>query len=92
MTMHITLAEAQTAYLCPDCDDVIEEPVALYECGECGTIFSRATSANDNHQCPDCNKFASKLTAHGCPDCEVELEVVKAIEGAGDWIVLDDAA
>ena len=81
---------------CENCDFVVQDPAdndeitPLYEC-ECGTVFNRANSANENHQCPDCNKFAKKLADHACPECgdcelvEMELlvcgdcnEVVKA--------------
>lgn len=92
MAIHITISEAQTAWLCPGCDEVIEEPVTLYECGECGTIFSRENSADGNsHKCPDCQKFAGKLTTHGCSDCDEECEEVKAIEVDGEWVVIDAA-
>ncbi len=42
---------------------------------DCGTRFTQDTSANGNHQCPDCNKFGSKVSDCGCPECgEGELE------------------
>lgn len=67
--------EAVKIYICQSCEEIIPEDRAdeagpLYECGDCGTQFTRANSANDNHQCPDCNKFASKLADRACPDCE----------------------
>lgn len=66
---------------------------ALYECGECGTIFNRDNSANNNHQCPQCNKFGSKLDAHSCPECEgAEVEEVDVIECSecGEFFADDD--
>jgi predicted RNA-binding Zn-ribbon protein involved in translation (DUF1610 family) len=90
MAVIINLAEVQTAYSCTGCEDVIAEPVPLYECGECGTIFSRDGSADgSSHRCPDCNKFAAKLTEHGCPDCEEECEEVKAVNVDDEWYMIE---
>jgi DNA-directed RNA polymerase subunit RPC12/RpoP len=61
-----------TGEVAPSCEKEFDddgEAVALYECGECDTRFTRDTSANDNHQCPYCNKFGSKVTDCGCPEC-----------------------
>lgn len=82
--MQVT-ASLEPAYRCESCDRIHEvaecqDAGPLYECGECGTIFNRANSANDNHQCPDCNKFATKLTEVSCPEeCSEELEEVEVI-------------
>lgn len=73
---------------------MIEGPVTLYECGECGTVFDRENSADGNSQkCPDCNKLAAKLTAHGCPDCQEEdgCKEVMAVDADGEWVVISDA-
>jgi hypothetical protein len=67
-------------FFCGGCDKTYEEDAVtdagpLYECGGCGTIFTRSTSANDNHQCPECNKFGAKMADVSCPEgCEDELE------------------
>lgn len=64
--------EEFNGFVCYSCEEHIAgEDVSspLYECGNCGTQFTRDTSANDNHQCPDCNKFGSKVADQGCPEC-----------------------
>ena len=73
--------EVKRGRKCLSCDVITledgNEPIKLYECGNCGTIFSRENSADgDSHRCPDCLKFASVLRADGgCPECqESELE------------------
>jgi predicted RNA-binding Zn-ribbon protein involved in translation (DUF1610 family) len=76
------LDKIKTTYnKCPSCDEVCVDgdEVTLYECQNCGTVFSRESSADgDSHRCPDCQKFASKLTEKGCPTCEgsEELEII----------------
>jgi predicted RNA-binding Zn-ribbon protein involved in translation (DUF1610 family) len=93
MATKIAMGAAEKVWFCQSCEEVIEDPVTLYECGECGTIFSRENSADGNsHKCPDCNRFAAKLTAHGCPDCEEEdgCEQVMAVDADGEWIVIED--
>lgn len=78
-----------TLYKCPDCEKIFDQDEAtengpLYECGECGEVFTRANSANDNHQCPSCNKFASKLSEFSCPDeCSSEPEEIEGLEYEG---------
>jgi DNA-directed RNA polymerase subunit RPC12/RpoP len=73
-------------YWCDECDryhtqEQAEEGGPLYECGNCGTTFTRTNSANDNHQCPDCNKFGSKLADVSCPDGnETEMDEQVAYE------------
>jgi hypothetical protein len=65
------MATIQTVLLSDDCESVVEKPVALYECGDCGTVFSPADSADgQSSRCPDCEQPAAKLTDRGCPDCE----------------------
>lgn len=61
-------------YKCDSCDMLYDDDSAnfepLYECQNCGTRFIRSNSmTGDNHQCPDCAKFASKLSDNGCEDC-----------------------
>lgn len=69
-------------FQCVECHEFVEDDDGpLYECSEDGTIFTRGSSANDNHQCPSCNKFASRQAEHGCPECQQgELELVDAYE------------
>ena len=79
-------AEAQAAYdalpkelYCSTCEtvvdpaDVDDEP--WYYCENCGDEFNRDATANDNHQCPSCNKFASRSDTDHCAHCQEELEV-----------------
>jgi hypothetical protein len=59
-------------FQCDGCAETFQEDfeaVSLYECAEYGTRFTRDTSAHNNHQCPDCNKFAGKVSDFGCPEC-----------------------
>lgn len=65
-------------YRCNACGETFEdddEAVSLYECCGCGIQFTANASANGNHQCGECNRFASKISERGCPICdEGELE------------------
>ena len=75
---------------CLSCDAISEEGSGepLYECGSCGTIFNRNQSTYGNHQCPDCNKFASKLASDSCSECEEgEIEDIRAeyCEECSEW-------
>ena len=78
------LIALRTAYRCDSCDEIWDETLGepLYECGECGTIFSRSNSADGgSHRCPQCNRFAGKLADDGCIECETgEVEEVQALE------------
>lgn len=57
-------------YKCLECDEYTEgDDGPLYECSS-GTVFTRGSSANENHQCPECNKFGAKQAEHGCPACQ----------------------
>lgn len=82
------MADVIDAYKCESCEEFaqqedIESP--LYECPECGQLFTREMSANGNHQCPNDNKFSSKLSELGCPSCgEGEMHPVKA------WYIEDE--
>jgi hypothetical protein len=82
----------RTRYQCEACEAVCDEPdpIALYECGNCGTIFNRDDSADGcSHKCPDCNKFASKLGDVSCPDCgkgPVEDDTGPYCEVCDKWI------
>lgn len=63
-------AKAAMPFICSECDEAFEDDadfVRLYECGECGNIFSYED--NYSHRCEQCNKFAAKLTDNGCPEC-----------------------
>jgi len=68
-------------YVCESCEAHVDEDdieSALYECGNCSTVFTRESSANYNHQCPQCHKFGSKIADKGCPECnEGELTEFK---------------
>ena len=69
-------------FKCDSCEAEFDddgEAVTLYECNDCGTRFTRETSANDNHSCPNCYKFGSKVTDCGCPECN-EGELVNMEE------------
>lgn len=64
--------ESKPEFRCPQCDETFDECDAetVYECQDCGTTFNRDNSSDGNsHRCPDCNKFAAKLTDNGCPHC-----------------------
>ena len=85
--------EAVDGYWCDDCDIFIsgdeydEQP--SYECGSCGEQFLREDSySGDNHQCPSCMKFASKLVDIACPECiSGELREYQAYENSnGEWV------
>ena len=93
VAIKVAMGAAEKVWYCPSCEEVTKEPVTLYRCNECGTTFSRENSADGNsYRCPDCNKVASELTAHGCPDCEEgnECEEVMAVEADGEWIIIED--
>lgn len=60
-------------YQCAECEAFAEDESEekKYECGSCGTEFTRDNSADgDSNRCPDCNKFAGKLYDNTCPECE----------------------
>lgn len=66
--------ETTTRWKCEECDGIfdleqVQENGSLYECGNCNERYNRSNSANDNHQCPSCNKFGAKVAAESCPDC-----------------------
>ena len=70
--MGITITLEATRLKCTECDHVYkdEEPgevranaEPVYECGNCGEQFTKEDSPAGNHQCPGCNKFASKMDA-----------------------------
>jgi len=54
----------------------------LYECSSCGSIFTEENSADGgSNRCPDCNKFAAKISDLGCPECgQGEIEEIKQTE------------
>ena len=72
------------AWLCAACgsefrhEDADEGQGGLYECGSCGTTFSRAGSADgDSNRCPECGHFGAKRAELACPSCDDgELEPV----------------
>lgn len=89
------IVEAEEVEVCPGCDTVNEgDKLALYECGDCGTTFTRDNSADgSSNRCPDCNKFAASTgNSAGECGCDEALEPRFATENAdGDTVVLADA-
>lgn len=73
--------ETTTAYKCNECEAISDTTgPALYEC-ECGNTFNRDNGEGQGHQCPECHKFASKLSDQSCSECEQgEVEEVQAFE------------
>lgn len=63
---------------CPECGalDPDHDTEAKYECPECGNEFRKSESyTGDNHQCPDCRKFSSRIEdAELCGECGEESE------------------
>jgi DNA-directed RNA polymerase subunit RPC12/RpoP len=72
------------AWRCAECSaeftdaDADQGQGGVYECGSCGSTFSRANSADgDSNRCAECGHFGSKLADLACPECnEGELEPV----------------
>jgi predicted RNA-binding Zn-ribbon protein involved in translation (DUF1610 family) len=70
------------AWRCAGCDaeltdaETDQDQGALYECGSCGSSFSRANSADgESNRCAECGHFGAKLADLACPECgEGELE------------------
>jgi DNA-directed RNA polymerase subunit RPC12/RpoP len=59
-------------------DEEVEENGPIYECGSCGNQFPK--SETGTHQCPQCQKFGSKLYDQSCPEgCTDELESVEVL-------------
>ena len=58
---------------CPECMEREGDLVldTIYECQNCGTKFAREVEGS--HKCPDCSKFAEKMTDEGCQECCEEL-------------------
>ncbi len=85
-------------YKCMECQEVSGEPGdgPLYECGDCGTKFTRNTSADgSSHRCPDCNRFSSRAADLSCGECEegeVEEVVILECDVCGDEVAEDDEA
>ena len=72
------------AWMCRECEHLEtaeeHEETPLFECSECGAVFTREGSADgSSHRCPGSNKFARKLTDHGCPECG-EAEMVPLVQ------------
>jgi rubredoxin len=85
MHMSITITLEATRLKCTECDHLFteEEPGDVranaepaYECGNCGQTFTKDDSPSGNHQCPGCNKFASKMDPEwfACPECLAATE------------------
>lgn len=92
-TVETCIAECNVVegFRCEECEEVFEETagVPLYECNECGTIYSKNESADGNsHRCPDCSKFGSKIADDCCALCEegaVEEIVAAQCPGCQEW-------
>jgi hypothetical protein len=68
---------------CPDCEETYDQDEPLetepkYECS-CGNEFMRSDSNNENHICPDCGKFASKITDDAHVDCGGNLDEAEEV-------------
>jgi len=86
----------EQGYRCLGCEDLFSEDDVdvddrLYECGECGSVFTLYNSADgDGNRCPECMRFSARVhDASGipCPNCsEAELEEVEleCCESCGD--------
>ena len=76
--------ELTKAYKCESCEAISDDAgPALYECGDCGSVFNRDNGNGAGHQCPNCNKFASKVADQSCANCEEgEVEEIEAIQCA----------
>jgi len=80
MSLNLQIETIQ-AYKCVECLEISEKAgERLYECRDCGTLFTRANSADGmSHRCPDCNRFSSKVADQSCLDCqEGEVEKITA--------------
>jgi DNA-directed RNA polymerase subunit RPC12/RpoP len=63
------------------------EQDAVYECGECGTKFTRSEAAADPNYCPQDNRRGMRIEYFPCPDCGAEVE-----EENWEPIMAEDAA
>jgi rubredoxin len=70
-----------TGWQCVECEAISEETGGpLYECPECGSVFSRENSYADNHQCPDDRRFSSKVADEACSVCgKAEVEQIEVL-------------
>lgn len=88
--------EVVEGFRCTDCEALSEEGSGepLYECGDCGTRFTREESqTGDSHKCPDCGKWSAKVADDVCEECgEGETEKVLLFEcpGCGELVLLDE--
>lgn len=62
------------AFRCEECHDLcleddINDDDALYECSSCGNTFNRESTENNDHRCPECNKFGARQEGRVCPNC-----------------------
>ena len=68
------------AYRCPACEDLFEEPVALYECSRCGGEVPE--DETEDRRCPECHIFMAKAADAACPGChDPDPEQVEAWRG-----------
>lgn len=84
------VVERADMWYCEPCemfydDEEAEADGPLYECQHCGNTFNMGEAGS--HQCPQCNKFASKLSDVACPQGHTEemesVEVLKDTEHGG---------
>jgi len=67
--------ERDATHQCSECEhlfveDELGDLEPLYECNDCGTVFTRSNSYDGgSHKCPDCSRFSSKLSEDGCSEC-----------------------
>jgi DNA-directed RNA polymerase subunit RPC12/RpoP len=89
--------DEEERYFCASCEVGYEEDQTetVYECGSCGTTFTRADSADgDSNRCPDCNKFGAKSGERACSECgeTVELTTCAECSRCDAWVGLSELA
>src|SRR5262249_9132031 len=59
-------AEVIDAYRCIECDTISDEHAgSLYECSNCGNVFTVETSPDGSHRC-ECGRFGAKIADTAC--------------------------
>lgn len=80
--------------VCPDCDEVQEDPEAGHECGACGNQFMRSDGEGQGNTCPECHKWAGKIADQVCPNDFTELETADRVHdtqggGGEEWLTVE---